>query len=400
MNSVFSRASCLLFLVLGSFALPSVTVAQPADSQDAAFEQLLADPTNPDAMMRYARAAVANRDYEAVVSTLERLLDLEPSHAEARYELAVAYYALGSYEIAAFHFAALEEAGVAGTRADEVAAYQAQIAERTAVHKVTGRAAIGGAFTEDGAAAALDVRLRWSADLGLANDTTWVTDVLGAIYAGNDDLTSNRLQLRTGPQFALLGDAYGPRLRPYTSLLWSNDDDGDEYASARLGAQYFNSHGTAWSSFADANFGAYNGSGGLSDGELWSARLGVTYRPSRQTRLRALVYRSDRDADDAVDRSKRTGVRLEYRHSFQPPGALRGTGTRNWVGSVYLQRDRIEYTGTGREDDLSSLGLMLRAFVRDDLFTEVSARTVRRDSSLDALDETSPVLSVLVGREF
>jgi hypothetical protein len=65
--------------------------------------------------------------------------------------------------------------------------------------------------------------LTWSLDLGDANATEWVTQIGLSTYqidAGPGASTSDRqsLRLRTGPQFQLTGEAFGPRLQPYVEL--------------------------------------------------------------------------------------------------------------------------------------------------------------------------------------
>ena len=74
------------------------------ERQKALFEQLLAEPDNIDVMFAYAKVSIELEDYEAAISTLERLLIYRQDIPLIRLELAVAYFNLGSYEVAKLYF--------------------------------------------------------------------------------------------------------------------------------------------------------------------------------------------------------------------------------------------------------------------------------------------------------
>lgn len=61
------------------------------------FQQLLADPANPELTLRYARLAVEAGNSEAAVAALERLVLFNDTLPRARIELGVLYYRLGSH---------------------------------------------------------------------------------------------------------------------------------------------------------------------------------------------------------------------------------------------------------------------------------------------------------------
>ena len=68
------------------------------------FQQLLDQPDNLDLMFEYATISIRLEDYEAAISTLERMLIYRQDLPRVRLELAVAYFNLGSYEAADLYF--------------------------------------------------------------------------------------------------------------------------------------------------------------------------------------------------------------------------------------------------------------------------------------------------------
>src|SRR5215831_8541642 len=72
--------------------------ALPPDPVDAAFAEMMAHPGDPDAAVRYARAAAAAGQVRAAIAALERVLRLN-----IRLELASLYLAAGSPDLAALY---------------------------------------------------------------------------------------------------------------------------------------------------------------------------------------------------------------------------------------------------------------------------------------------------------
>jgi len=392
-----AHIAAFIVVTLCVTAMHNPAYAQVSGARSQAFEAVLANPSDPDAMLAYARAAVADRDYEAAISTLERLLDFEPNRAAARYELAVAYFALGSFDVARFHFLLLQQTGGLDlARETRVADYLGRIEEAEAGQSLAGTFTIGAAASDGDAALALGLNLGWSIDLGGANDTSWETDVRGRLFEGEDALATGRFLLRTGPQFSVDGLAFGMRLRPYAELEAVQDDDDDDYIAASIGLQYLNAFSSNWSSFADLSFGQLEGSGSFSDADIWSVVLGASFTPSREERIRFSLRASDRDSDIEADSRERIGGRIDY---IRAGTGLLGDADRRWQAGAYVQYDELDF-GTAREDTLTTVGVSLRAFVTEASFVEVAASTSRRDSNNNDFDATTPVFSVQLGVEF
>lgn len=78
--------------------------AGPSDAvrakYEAAFNESLEKPADPDVLVNFAEAAVEFGDIEGAISALERLLLIDGSQMEVKLELGVLYYRLGSTEVA------------------------------------------------------------------------------------------------------------------------------------------------------------------------------------------------------------------------------------------------------------------------------------------------------------
>jgi tetratricopeptide (TPR) repeat protein len=68
-------------------------------------QQMLGDPSNLDVAFEYASLSSQVGDYEAAISTLERMLIFAPNTPRLELELGILYYKLGSYEVARSYFA-------------------------------------------------------------------------------------------------------------------------------------------------------------------------------------------------------------------------------------------------------------------------------------------------------
>jgi hypothetical protein len=66
---------------------------------------MLQDPSNLDVAFEYASLSSQVGDYEAAISTLERMLIFAPNTPRLQLELGILYYKLGSYDVARSYFA-------------------------------------------------------------------------------------------------------------------------------------------------------------------------------------------------------------------------------------------------------------------------------------------------------
>jgi tetratricopeptide (TPR) repeat protein len=115
-----------------AFAAPDSTPAsrdQIEDRRQALLRLMLQDPTNLDVAFEYAALSSQVGDYEAAVSTLERMLIFAPNTPRLQLELGILYYRLGSYEVSRSYFAqVVANPNVPPETAEKVRLYLQQLA--------------------------------------------------------------------------------------------------------------------------------------------------------------------------------------------------------------------------------------------------------------------------------
>jgi hypothetical protein len=96
-----------------AIAFPMIAFAQGVNpntpdklrrAYDKAFETMFQDPGNLKKTFSFAGLAIQTGDFEGAISSLERMLILDPNLPRVRYELGVLYFKLGSYDVAATYF--------------------------------------------------------------------------------------------------------------------------------------------------------------------------------------------------------------------------------------------------------------------------------------------------------
>ena len=109
----FGPIVLVLTLLVPQFAqsqgVNSNTPDQIRRAYDKAFETMFQDPGNLEKTFSFAGLAIKAGDFEGAISSLERMLILDPNLPRVRYELGVLYFKLGSYDVAATYFEELLE---------------------------------------------------------------------------------------------------------------------------------------------------------------------------------------------------------------------------------------------------------------------------------------------------
>lgn len=234
------RALAVLLALIGPglCALSRPALAQELRAtRDAAFARMYAAPTDRAAMIAYARASIALRDYEAATAVLERLVTLEPGNLEARTQLALAYFALGADAMAERHLGLVAAADPA--RAADLAAYRKAAARRLAPSRLDAQVWIGtlSSSTPGRNFAEAGLTLTHRADLGGAAGTEWVTRLALSLSAAPEDPAAaggHRADLRSGPVLRL-GGASGPVVNPYALAAIRRDAEGGTERRLGLG---------------------------------------------------------------------------------------------------------------------------------------------------------------------
>lgn len=405
----FMAIAAALCLIAAPAAAQTATLAA---QRQAVFEQMLGDPANRDLMRQYAQLSVRMRDFEAAAATLERLIDLEPTNTAARVELAIAYFALGSYAVAEYHLQAAERSGaLSPAQSEQVARYREEAQDRDDPSVLGGRLELGHAWpqTSGEVGAFLNAELDWRLDLGGPNATQWVTELGYSSFQpgqGSVDQRQNA-RIRTGPEFRFKGDAYGPRIQPYVQLDWISRDPilAAGVTTWSAGIAYQNPINERFTVYSDLSvgYGMPNQNMFAPDFRLHELDLGVTFRPSRDTRFRLSGWVEEREELDILFPlvTSTAGVRLSAQHAFDPDfSAL----PNRWVAGAFAETEESDisnvFTDTRIVED--SYGMWLRAFVYEDIYVEAAAAMIAQDQTNFGFTTTTEetVYSVQVGWEF
>lgn len=231
---------------------------------EAAFQAMLRDPADLDAAFRFAELAIRLEDYEGAVGALERLLLINPDLPRVNLELGVLYFRMGSFQMARTYLdRALTGADVPETVRERVQPFLDEIDRRTAGSTLTGsvfaglrwqsnanaapagglvRTPLGSATLDDQFTGKRDLNafvaasVKHAFDLKTQTGDRYVTELTAYAtrHREQGQLEVGLVDLRTGPQVALLPEALGnTTIRPFGRL-----------AGVRLGDQpYFGSYG-------------------------------------------------------------------------------------------------------------------------------------------------------------
>lgn len=88
---------------------PAVVSAEDKAAYDAAFQESLNKPADPETLVKFATAAVKIGDLEGAISALERLLLIDGDNPDVQLELGVLYFRLGSLEAARSYLTAVRD---------------------------------------------------------------------------------------------------------------------------------------------------------------------------------------------------------------------------------------------------------------------------------------------------
>lgn len=207
--------------------------------------------------------------------------------------------------------------------------------------------------------------------------------------------------IRTGPIIGLSDLSYGAKIRPYLELDRNWDQGFEDRLAVSAGVQYTNTHNAYWSSYAAIEAGknfALDASADT-DSTFISGMAGVTYRPSRDTRLRFSIHGDKETGEVAAISQNRIGLRAGFTHEFDSGFDW---AKRKWRFDSYAQYDVYDFINDpgDRMDYIVTAGASLRAYIKRDYYAEIGTRVIKRDSTEDTLDLTTRYYHVQIGVKF
>ncbi|MFN3262195.1 MAG: tetratricopeptide repeat protein [Pikeienuella sp.] len=312
-------------LAFGAISAP-VAAQEEADAaalraeQAQLFSEMFAAPADLDLMFRYALVSIRLQDYEAAISTLERILIYDPALPQVRTELGASYFRIGSYPVARQYFSevAADPASPADLKA-RVALYLEEIERRMRTDYFTGKVTVNALFTTNAnngpgsrtieflgvpaqltdpnataqtdGGVAVTGQVTWVQDLGGPLGEEWRSDaaVYGVRFGEVDSGNTAVLVLRTGPSLAFDDERNGIKGRPYIEFDHVRYGDDALHTTFGFGLEMTAPLGAATVAFSDLRVGwrdNHERAAGIDkDGANIRARAGVSHVHDEQLSL-------------------------------------------------------------------------------------------------------------------
>ena len=429
----------LAMMAMGAaFLLVNTAVAQVSESEEKAlrkeqaeqFAEMFERPDDIDLMFKYALTSIRLLDFEAAISTLERILIFNPDLPQVRTELGASYFRIGSYPVARHYFTEVQADPNASAKLQERAArFIAEIDNRTKKSSFSGvlsasalfstnanngpgsaTVIIGGnaidailgddqAQTDFGGSVSAIVSHKY--DLDGPDEDFWRTDValLSTRFAETSAASVDVGVLRTGPRLSIDDDRYGPKLRPYLEVSHARSQDNPLQTVGMLGAELTNTIDQQTSLFSNLSFGYRDNhrSGADQDGPVLKASVGLNQFLSKDVTLRGRGFLELDHSNLDSDKSYLVGLNgsATYRYDSgldfaSRPWRLTATGRMS-----YRNFGAADPTADEKREDLDArFGLNHTAYLPNDLAMTAKAEYKIRDSTITQFDLDAINLSV------
>lgn len=417
---------CAAALALSNPLPASAQAADAKARQEQIFRELEKDPANLELMFAYAVASMQAEDYEPAISTLERMLFFNPDLARVKLELAVAYYRLGVYDVARFHFDSVLEGDPPQEVVDRIAPFIAQIEDRTAESAFSGFVEVGGVYStnanfgppdrevraeffpggvgqisEDddeaddfGARVKAVVSHRY--DLRAANDNAWISSFsyTGVHYQEETAGDLDAVFVATGPRLAADDEAFGLKLRPYVGGSYVRSANESLYVAGSGGLEATETFTPLLSGFAAASLEWRDFLSGRDDfdGLYGVSFAGVSITPDR-TQSYGVSFLAETDrAAEAFNSNHEFGLRLSASRLIDLSGESDlEVFARPWRLSVFGLASRRIFdepdpavdADKARRDTDVRFGGRLTAPLADDIAAAVDVSYYRRRSNIE-----------------
>ncbi|MEL7463957.1 MAG: hypothetical protein AAFN79_07810 [Pseudomonadota bacterium] len=251
--------------------------------QSAVFQEMFAAPDNVDLMLEYALISVRLKDYEAAITTLERILIYRPDFPRVKLELGASYFRIGSYPVARFYFDEVASDPDAGADLQAKSAeFIEEIDRRTQTTLVTGKVGVALQYTtnanngpdsadfllndlvfrsttpgigdQDDVGVTLTGQLSIINDLGTATGDEWRTDfvALSTSYFDVSEGNIAAIVARTGPRLSVDDDRFGVKVRPYVELDHVRYGNDPLQSTIGVGAEVTNTIDQTMAVYGDA----------------------------------------------------------------------------------------------------------------------------------------------------
>ena len=459
MNRLIKSAAVAVAALIGSEQ--AIAQVPPAEAealraeQAEVFAEMFEAPDNVDLMFRYALLSIKLQDFEAAITTLERILIYRPDEPRVKTELGASYFRIGSYPIARFYFdevandpAASEDLKV------RVAQFVEEIDRRTQTSYFTGQVGLAGVFTtnannapgttdfivNDTLAQALDpnatdqsdVGAQFSGqvshfyDLGNATGDQWRSDLsfVSLHFADVSEGDIDAVVVRTGPKLSLDDDRFGVKMRPFVEADHIRYGNDPLLSTIGIGVEITNTIDQNTAFFSDLRIGYRDHHApapalGLfpasQDGVIVRGRVGVNYFYDDSLALTGQIVGDYEGITGDAQVNDQGALANDAKDSFEI--GLKGTARYFYDSGMEFASRRWMLTGeagvnyrtfsapslgntTDREDVEFRVGLSNTAYVQDGFALVTRASYFLRESGAQYPQFDLDNLTVSIGAQF
>ncbi len=438
-KTLFQMGALCLALIVGT--TPSLGSAQTTKTtlraeQTVLFEAMRADAQNLDLMFRYAGVSAQLQDYEAAISTLERMLVFDPNLPRVQLELGALYFNIGSYAIAERYFRKVLESGdlPPPVRA-RIERFRKEIAERTRKHRFSGRLEVGVVHDSNAALGPTDrdvilfgrqatrigdleesdtgvkalAQITHLYDFGGQANEYWRTDasVSARRYQDVDEGSSESFFLRTGPQLALDDTNFGPKIRPFVDATHVRIDDRRLYKEGGVGFEAVAVLGDKLSAFGSvrAAIREHTSERENEDGALFDVTAGLTWTPVRDLALTGVLGVSSDRAKADFESNSEISLLLAASYEYDPglefvDGKWKLSGYASAAFRAYDAPNPVVSTRETREDTDLRFGIRNVFTFREGFYAALDASVLDRSSTISNFELDNIGVSAALGYKF
>jgi hypothetical protein len=201
-------AAAILFLPAGAAAQATAAgeTASLEVQKEALFQQMLRDPSNLDVAFEYADVSRRLGDYEAAVSTLDRMLLFNPDLPRVQADLGELYFRMGSFELARTYLQKAAAANPPSAVRARIDQYLAEIERSQAPYRLSGSFFSGIQYQTDANVAGSSLILSPIGPVVLGNQFT--KQASGSIFASGSVRYSYDMGTQSHDTFDINGAAY------------------------------------------------------------------------------------------------------------------------------------------------------------------------------------------------
>ncbi|MGB0410465.1 MAG: tetratricopeptide repeat protein [Pikeienuella sp.] len=425
-RTMHAGATALSSTVLAVMLFANSATAQVSASEEKAlrteqaalFAEMFEKPDDLDLMFKYALTSIRLLDFEAAISTLERILIFNSDLPRVRLELGASYFRIGSYPVARHYFqdVAADQTASADLKA-RAARFLAEIDNRTQTSSFSGVFSLNALFstnanngpgsaefvingqavdaiqgddqaqTDIGGSITGVVSHRY--DLGGPDEDFWRTDLafVTTRFAETDAGSVDVAVLRSGPRLSIDDDRYGMKLRPYAELSHARSQNKPLQTVASAGLEFTNTLDQQTSLFSNASVGYRDNhrSGAEQDAALLKASFGLNRFVNSDLTVRGRGFAEFDAPQENSNGSIMVGVNgsATYRYDSGFEIAARPWRLTGSARASYRHfSDQDQTAGKRREDIDLRIGLNHIAYLSDGLALSAKAEYKIRESTL------------------